>query len=172
MLFFIVYHFPLWLPILISAVAVIVWPNSMAKLNRKSTIATKWLNIVLTAIALFGIATITVLNRSHFNNEVILMPFHSFIEAKGQKEIYRSMLMNVFLFVPLGIFMPYILPKRKINPIVFTILFALVLSIGIETYQLVFSRGRCETDDVICNTLGAIIGSLTYLIFIRKTKKE
>ena len=42
----------------------------------------------------------------------VLMPFVGLIEAQTQPEMYRSMLMNVFLFVPFGLSMPHILPEK------------------------------------------------------------
>lgn len=107
------------------------------------------------------IAIITMASRSE-ETEVILMPFHSFIEAHVQPEMYRSMLMNVFLFFPLGLTLPYALPEKWKGRVLITILFALIFSATIECLQYYFRLGRAETDDVICNTLGCAIGTLAY----------
>ena len=96
--------------------------------------------------------------------EVILIPFYSFVEAQKQPELYRSMLMNVFLFFPLGLTLPYALPEKWNRKGLLTIFLALVFSIGIELAQYQFHLGRAETDDVICNTLGCVIGTLSYVI--------
>lgn len=112
----------------------------------------------------FGIVAVilymTVYTRGENPQEPALAPFQSFIEAKIQPELYRTMLMNVFLFEPIGLSLPQILPK-KAHPVVITVVFALLLSIGIEAAQLHFHLGRCETDDVIMNTLGAILGTVS-----------
>ena len=50
-----------------------------------------------------------------------------------------------------------------------TVVFALLLSIGIEAAQLHFHLGRCETDDVIMNTLGAVVGAAAYGLAKRHT---
>ena len=71
--------------------------------------------------------------------------------------------MNVFLFVPLELSMPYILP-RKLHPIIWTMVFAFLLSVSIEYLQYRYGLGRCEVDDVIMNTAGAVIGSLANII--------
>ena len=68
------------------------------------------------------------------------------------------MLMNVFLFQPIGLVLPNLLPK-KAHPVFVTVVFAMLLSIGVEAAQFHYQLGRCEIDDVIMNTLGAAIGA-------------
>lgn len=120
----------------------------------------------------FGIVAVilymTVYTRGENPQEPALAPFQSFLEAKSQPELYRAMLMNVFLFEPIGLSLPQILPK-KAHPVVITVVFALLLSIGIEAAQLHFHLGRCEADDVIMNTLGAVIGAAAYGLAKRHT---
>lgn len=108
----------------------------------------------------------TIYSREEGTNDIILIPFQSFIEAKKQPEMYRSMLMNVFLFVPLGLSFPYVLPV-KWNAgvhIVFTILLGYCLSGVVEVIQYRYGLGRCEVDDVIMNTVGALIGALAFVM--------
>ena len=115
-----------------------------------------------------GIAAVifymTVYTRGESPSEAILMPFQSFQEAKIQPELYRSMLMNVFLFVPIGLSLPFVLGKGKI-PAFFTVAAALAFSAGIEYLQYRYALGRCEVDDVIMNTLGAAVGCLAHWLF-------
>lgn len=103
----------------------------------------------------------TVYTRGEGESEAILRPFQSFQEAKIQPELYRSMLMNVFLFVPLGLFLPFVLGRGKL-PGFITVVFALALSAGIEYMQYRYALGRCEVDDVIMNTLGAAFGCMAH----------
>jgi glycopeptide antibiotics resistance protein len=37
-----------------------------------------------------------------------------------------------------------------------------MFSIGIELIQFIWMLGWCEIDDVICNTLGAVLGFLVW----------
>lgn len=132
------------------------------------TIAKKrlWWKLLNTAVFLgiiAGILYATVYSRAEQPQMHVLIPFHSFAEAKKQPELYRSMLMNIFLFQPIGMSMPNILPQ-KIRPVALTILFALVFSTGIEAVQYFFSLGRCEIDDVIMNTLGAAVGTTAHIV--------
>ena len=124
--------------------------------------------IAIGAIGMIGVATLSA--RSGSGTELILTPFHSFREARTQPELYRSMLMNVFLFFPMGLTLPYALPEKWSRKGLLTILFAMFFSIGIEIAQYHFRLGRAETDDVICNTLGCVIGTLSY--YMSKIKKN
>ena len=103
----------------------------------------------------------TVYTRGEGTSETILRPFQSFQEAKIQPELYRSMLMNVFLFVPLGLSLPFVLGRGRL-PGFITVVFALALSAGIEYMQYRYALGRCEVDDVIMNTLGAAFGCMAH----------
>lgn len=111
----------------------------------------------------------TVFARGDSPQTPVWIPFHTFLEAKIQPELYRAMLMNVFLFVPVGLSLPNVLP-RKAHPVAVTLVFAMLLSIGIEAAQLWFHLGRCETDDVVMNMLGAAIGVSAYIRVCRERK--
>jgi glycopeptide antibiotics resistance protein len=74
--------------------------------------------------------------------------------------------MNVFLFFPIGLVLPWVLPQKWKYKTVIVALFAIVLSTSIEYTQFVYCLGRTETDDVICNTLGALIGAGTYIVYL------
>lgn len=121
----------------------------------------KGINIAGFAGIVMVILTITIFSRQE-SYDLVLIPFYSFVEAKIQPEMYRSMMMNVFLFFPLGLTLPYVLPQKCKKQVLFAILFGLLLSAGIEFSQFYFHLGRAEVDDVICNTLGCVIGTMGY----------
>ncbi len=108
----------------------------------------------------------TILTRTPGDYEVILTPFATFTAARQQPELYREMLMNVFLFFPLGLTLSNALPRKwhRWGKIALTTLVGCILSAGIEYVQYRYALGLAETDDVICNTLGAFIGSTSLLI--------
>lgn len=118
--------------------------------------------LVIGTVGIILVATLS--SRSGGGTELILTPFYSFVEAKIQPERYRSMLMNVFLFFPLGLSLPYALPGKWKYQRGIAILFALIISISIEFIQYHYQLGRAEVDDVICNTLGCAIGCTSYII--------
>lgn len=108
----------------------------------------------------------TILTRTPGDYEVILTPFASLTAAQVQPELYREMLMNVFLFFPLGLTLSNALPRKwhRWLRIILTTLVGCALSAGIEYAQYRYALGMAEVDDVICNTLGAFIGSTSLLI--------
>ena len=106
---------------------------------------------------------LTVVSRGRTSyGGMILRPFFSFYLAREEnREYYREMLMNVFLFFPLGLTLPFGLSARK-HPVLISLGIGILLSVCIETLQYVFSLGWAETDDVIMNALGVLIGSAAY----------
>ena len=158
-----IYALPLHMVIFLMLVLLIVWAMlSQHKNQKKRTI----INAALCFIAAFIILYATILNRTPGNYELILTPFAALSAARQQPELYRAMLMNVFLFFPLGLTLSNSLPRswHRWGRIILTTLVGCALSAGIEYAQYRCALGLAETDDVICNTLGAFIGSTSLLI--------
>lgn len=141
-----------------------------------SCITYKYRNLIskiFLPVVLVFISYETIFSRSVNNFDLELRPFYTFVMAQGQVEYYRTFFMNALLFVPLGLSMPYILSRKTYKRNVFiTIGFGAVLSAGIEFLQYYYHLGRCETDDVIANTLGTAVGTLSYLLHIRILKNR
>ena len=158
-----IYALPLHMVIFLMLVLLIVWAMlSQHKNQKKRTI----INAALCFIAAFIILYATILTRTPGNYELILTPFATFTAALQQPELYRAMLMNVFLFFPLGLTLSNALPRKwhRWLRIILTTLIGCILSAGIEYAQYRCALGLAETDDVICNTLGAFLGSTSLLI--------
>lgn len=158
-----IYALPLQAVIFLMLALLIIWAMlSRRKNQRKRSI----INAVLCAITALIILYATVLTRTPGDYEIILTPFATFAAAQQQPELYREMLMNVFLFFPLGLTLSNALLRRwhRWLRIVFTTLIGCILSAGIEYTQYRCALGMAEVDDVICNTLGAFIGSTSLLI--------
>ena len=68
------------------------------------------------------------------------------------KEEAIQYVQNILFFIPYGLLFPW---KDNWKRVFVT---ALVLSVFIELSQFIFNLGWCEVDDVISNTLGAMIG--------------
>ena len=68
---------------------------------------------------------------------------------------FTNSFLNVILFVPLGALLP-VLWRRFKNPFR-TVLFGLLVSLGIEVLQL-FTFRATDINDLMTNTLGALIG--------------
>jgi len=121
------------------------------------------INVALSAVVILSIFYVTVFSRTPGNYEVILTPFATFTAAQQQSELYREMLMNMFLFFPLGLTLSNALPRKshRWGRIALTTLVGCILSAGIEYVQYRYALGMAEIDDVICNMLGAFTGALS-----------
>ena len=65
-----------------------------------------------------------------------------------------EVLLNVALFVPIGFLLGGIMPKGFLK----VLLIGFLLSCLIELLQLTSGRGLCETNDVVHNTVGCMLG--------------
>ena len=158
-----IYAIPLHMVIFLMLALLIVWAMlSLHKNQKKRTI----INLVLCSITALTILYATILTRTPGDYKPILTPFATFTAALQQPELYREMLMNVFLFFPLGLTLSNALPRKwhRWGKIALTTLVGCALSAGIEYTQYRYALGMAEVDDVICNTLGAFIGSTSLLI--------
>lgn len=121
---------------------------------------------VLVAVVTVTIYT-TIGNRGGGNDLAhAFTPFHSYREAQvtGNIEIYRSNFMNVVLFY--GLLAASLLPWKFPGwcRCMLVVLVLATMSVGIEFLQYRYALGRCEIDDVIHNTAGALLGSLAALV--------
>ena len=128
----------------------------------------KWAvtNTIIFCLSTATILYTTILTRTPGIPAVILAPFAALTAARQQPELYREMLMNVFLFFPLGLTLSNALPRKwhRWLRIILTTLIGCALSAGIEYAQYRYALGLAEADDVICNTLGAFLGAASLLI--------
>ena len=157
-----IYAIPLHMVIFLMLALLIVWAMlSLHKNQKKRTI----INLVLCSITALTILYATILTRTPGDYKPILTPFATFTATLQQPELYREMLMNVFLFFPLGLTLSNALPRKwhRWGKIALTTLVGCALSAGIEYTQYRYALGMAEVDDVICNTLGAFIGSTSLL---------
>lgn len=104
-----------------------------------------------------------------------LTPFYSYIEAWNQYKDadWRNIILNIFMLVPFGLLLPYIAkPFRRFIP---TAAAGMVFTLFIEMAQLLLKRGIFETDDLINNTMGVLIGYGFYRLadyIYNRIKKE
>lgn len=86
--------------------------------------------------------------------QVNLLPFSREVD-------FAAYLQNILLFLPLGMLLPLIWPSlRRLS---FTVLSGFSLSLLIEASQLLNNR-RTDVDDLILNTLGALLGYCLFLL--------
>ena len=90
--------------------------------------------------------------------EINLIPFRDGISL--------SMILNVVMFMPLGFLLPLL--WKEYQSLVRTAIIGFCFSCGIEFCQL-FNRRVSDVDDLLMNTLGAILGWLIWIVFSRIT---
>ncbi len=116
----------------------------------------QWRIAALVAYVFF-IISVTVLSRRPFvGNHIMLQPFWSWSVPR----LWEQILMNIVGFIPVGL-IGGSLWKWKIIPI------AAGVSLVVELIQLLTRTGLFEIDDILHNTLGAVIGFGLFLIVKR-----
>ena len=151
-----------WTVCILLLSLLLLWPVLCQRVGERRRVL---LNTALACAATFIILYATILNRTPGNYELILTPFAALSAARQQPELYRAMLMNVFLFFPLGLTLSNSLPRKwhRWGRIILTTFVGCILSAGIEYTQYRYALGMAEVDDVICNTLGAFLGAVSLL---------
>jgi Glycopeptide antibiotics resistance protein len=89
-------------------------------------------------------------------DEINLIPFHWITEGV---RAYIENIENILLFIPLGFMLPCIWKKYEV--LWQTALFGLTFSLIIELSQL-FNLRVTDIDDLLMNTLGALIGCVIF----------
>ncbi len=124
------------------------------------------ITIVFFLLYIYLLLSLTLFSRTEFSDvEVSLVPFYSYygILTKGWNGegfyIAQSLIGNVILFMPLGVFFSVLFQEKK-NKLFIVGICALAVSLTIEVIQYSFCLGTFEIDDLIHNTLGGIFSSL------------
>lgn len=77
---------------------------------------------------------------------------------------------NILLFIPFGILFPLAFPPLRKPQ--FCIMEGFFFSVFLELIQFVTGRGYCQLDDVVTNTLGALIGWGCYRLWFGRKQKD
>ena len=130
-------------------------------------------------IYLYLIFSMCVLVRGTWqveNTSVVLIPFWQLrvILDGTRPDMKMYAVENVILYIPAGIFLGILnrhsfFQKKAVRAFLVSVIYCAVFSAAIECTQYFLQVGACETDDVICNTLGGICGYLpVWLICCRR----
>ena len=159
--------------LLISIWTILEW--LLSGRGGKEYLSWRYLNLVLYVFSLFLILKMTILGRTVGNREIELLPFYTINTISDNSEVVRMIVMNIILFFPLGLTMPIALGKVK-NTIckwLLCIIVGLGISLSVEIIQYYFCIGIAETDDVICNTFGTLLGVMPNMLanYLGKQRK-
>ena len=122
-----------------------------------------YINVLIFLMAFLFILNQTVFGRTEKSVGIRLIPFF-WGELIIRQEDIRSMVMNVLLFIPLTTYLPYIIKITSKKYRLLTVIIGSGISLCVEFVQFYFGIGLAETNDVICNTLGSLIGLIIYEI--------
>ena len=108
-------------------------------------------------------------------NLVLFQEINRFIQYRdviGTEGFIVNIFGNVLAFAPFGFFLPIITRRRRKFLGVTGLTF--LLSLSIETLQLVSKVGCFDVDDMLMNTVGGIIGYIVFCIcyYCIKPKKK
>lgn len=88
--------------------------------------------------------------------------FYVYREQVGMKAFFLNVFGNVLAFVPYGFFLPIV--SRRSKKWWNTTLLSFGFSFGVELTQLVFKVGSFDVDDILLNTIGGVLGYISYRV--------
>lgn len=134
------------------------WPNDSKANHRANRVTT-----VLFIIYLFALLWILLLKLGvRFSymgvRSVNLIPFSEPLILNGKIDA-GEMILNVVIFVPLGIYAGILFERWNFGK---KLLFFFLISFIVEGLQFILAVGAFDVTDIITNTLGGIIGLLIF----------
>lgn len=157
---------------IIFAIAVIVLLCVAVEVLKKNKKFYKIGILFVSVLYLGGLIYFTQLRGNRVNISGISikfpLPFAKAIINRRFGLVAKRSLLNLLLFVPFGYLLPNVVVSFGKRVTWWQIMvFGFVTSLIIETCQLFFHRGVYELDDLVKNTLGAVIGFVLFTIFDR-----
>ena len=112
----------------------------------------------------------TVFTRTPTVRQYELIPFWSWAEVlmNQNKDLLIENLLNFILFIPMGVLLPFTKDRKVRIPTAF--FSGAVVSLAIESCQLIFMRGLFEWDDMLHNGAGCVIGCMIGNVVLRLIK--
>lgn len=133
------------------------------KFNKMQCAAAILLSLYIVVLLYF-----TVTGRySHEEYEYKINFFTSyrwFFQYNGE-QVLRQLLINYVMLMPVGFLLPVVINAK--HKYLITLALSLLLTVFIETLQLITKCGSFEVDDIINNFVGAVLGMLIYMLFSR-----
>lgn len=118
------------------------------------------------------VSYVTVFSREEGSQTDVLLGLSYLSRAIRERSLswLKHPLMNVALFIPVGFLFTAIDPK-KLNKASLVIPFGLMLSVMIETTQMILRNGQCDMEDMITNALGAYLGMIIYRLIYSQQRR-
>ena len=115
---------------------------------------------------------VTFLNRGpNLHSGMNLSLFITYREAWHNFSVrhWQFVILNIVMFVPFGILLPLL--HSRFKRAIWTVGWAFLFTLSIESLQLITGYGNFEVDDLFNNLLGAIIGYGIFMGFITIKEK-
>ncbi len=156
---------------IIIAVIVVLRLKTNCKIKGKCYYSNmRLLTIFILVIYLSFLYLFTVFRRTSGEdfqvNLRVLWAFRMIINGRT-RDIGYGVIGNIVLFVPIGFLFP-LARGKKCGKVV--VIFGMIVSLVVEFLQLLLKRGVFEVDDVLHNTIGAIIGYFLFVIYYESVK--
>ena len=172
-----------FLIIALVAACVIMMPFFVLGLRKRSYV--RIISLIVLAAYAMGELYFTFFNRTSLQSVSVVEPMRdiraafrvdngivgfvrelsrgNFREAVGAFHIddprkAREVFLNILLFLPLGYLLPFVSKKLR-NPFVI-MLIGFLCSLATEYAQFYTRLGTFQVDDLVCNTLGTLIGGI------------
>lgn len=87
----------------------------------------------------------------------------------GYETFIVNIVGNVIAFAPFGFLLPLL--EKRYRKIIYTTFLCLLFSLCVELVQMYLRVGIFDVDDIMMNTVGAILGYLCYLVLERFQRK-
>ncbi len=166
------------IPIFLIIITMIVEAKKSKNIQKKNQIRNFWLKILfiidllLLITVLFlnseyrrtgGFENINIFSKEHFEtcNIIPFATIINYISRLLSSDIKASIVIinlatNLLLFAPMGFFIPILFENRIKNIKQFGIMI-IIITIFVEILQFITYSGGADVDDIILNTIGAII---------------
>ena len=104
-----------------------------------------------------------VLDEYRYNLELFkeIRRFIVYREQLGVFAVFSNLFGNILIFLPFGFFISM---AGKTRGFFKTLFYSLALSLCVEVLQLVTRVGSFDVDDILLNTVGGVLGYITFVI--------
>ena len=160
----------------IIGVMIVILVVLVRKLFNKETELSDILTGIIMAVYVSIILQLTLVCRSDNSRIGIELDiFHGLVGPENDFHwlMIAYVVLNCMLFISFGFVLSlfsFLNERRYVIQVALVMLISLIVSLSIETTQLITGRGYYETQDMVSNALGGIIGWLVYVVLIHLIK--
>lgn len=129
----------------------------------------EWVFLILGTSVLF--------RESGADFRINLVPLSSYFDIAENSYLLETSainILNVVMFIPVGLLSGFMVHGSRFKVTerrwLWVLAFGTGLSVLVELLQFILKRGLCETDDVIHNMIGCVIGFAIYQLSTRLVK--